>query len=392
MPQTNSLIAYPFRPFFLLTGLYALLAVLAWVGFLFGDWPLPLGWSPLQWHSHEMLYGFVPAATAGFVLTAMTNWTGATPLAGGRLLALTGLWLAGRLAFWLAGWLPPWLVALVDWVFLPVLAIYVARVLMHHGNRRNLILVAILLVLALGNALMHLGFITGQTRWLNLGQSLALDVITLMMVVIAGRITPLFTINWLRNNGGDPAWVTQSVWVDRGAILSVLLLLLAELFAAPTWLTGSLALAAGALNGLRLWLWAGWRSWREPIVWILHLAYAWIALALLLRGFHLTLGFGSSSLWQHALAVGGMGSLIIGVMTRVALGHTGRAIALVPWGQIIYWAITAAALLRLAAANHWLDYRLGVTLSALAWILAFGLFVVLYWPILSRPRADGRPG
>ncbi len=391
-PPASPLLAYAFRPFFLLTGLYAVLVVLAWVGFLFGNWPLPLGWSPLQWHSHEMVYGFVAAATAGFVLTAMTNWTGAAPLAGRGLAALIALWLAGRLVFWFAGWLPTWLVAAVDLAFLPVLAIYVARVLLRHGNKRNLILVGVLGLLTLGNLLMHLGLVTGKTGLLKLGQTLALDIITLMMVVIAGRIIPAFSANWLRQNGGDPEWVTRSARTDQMAMLSVLLLVIAELLPSPAWLVGALALAAGAINGLRLVQWAGWRTWREPMLWILHLAYAWIVLALLLRGLDRLGGAGLTSLWQHTLGVGAMGTLIIGVMSRVAMGHTGRPIKLPRFGGLMFLAIIAATLLRLAAANQWVDYRIGVTLAALGWILAFALFVVLYWPVLTRPRADGRPG
>ncbi len=390
--QPQMLLAFPFRVFFLLTGLYAVLVILAWIGFLFGNWPLPLGWSPLQWHSHEMLYGFVVAATAGFVLTAMTNWTGAPPLAGGKLLALVVLWLAGRLAFWFAGWLPQWFVAVVDLAFLPILAIYVARVLLRHGNKRNLILVGVLALLTLANVLMHIGLVMGNTQWLRLGQDLALDVITLMMVVIAGRIIPAFSANWLRNQGRDPQLVIRSARADQAAIVSVLLLVVAKLLFAPAWAVGVLALLAGAANGIRLFQWAGWHTRHEPLLWILHLAYAWIVLALLLRGFGLLGAPVSNSLWQHTLAVGGMGTLILGVMSRVAMGHTGRPIKLVPFGQAMYWAIIAATVLRLAAAAQILDYRLGIVLSALGWILAFSLFVVLYGRILASPRVDGRPG
>lgn len=393
MPSFNSsLLAHPFRPFFLATGAYALVVVLAWIGFLFGNWPLPLGWSPLQWHSHEMLYGFVPAAIAGFVLTAMTNWTGAPPLRQGGLMALLLLWLAGRLVFWFAGWLPAGLVAAVDLAFLPVLALYVGTTLVRHKNRRNLVLVAILVLLALGNLGMHLGFMGGATSPLKLGQSLALDLITLMMVVIAGRIIPAFTANWLRQNGGNPEWVIRSAWTGYCALASVALLMILDLTGAPTAATGTVALLAALSNGIRLGQWSGWRAFREPILWILHLAYLWIVVALLIRGMSAFTPVIADTLWQHALGVGAMGTLILGVMTRVALGHTGRPLKLPRFGIVIYGAITAAALLRVLAAGQLTDYRIGVTLSALAWILAFALFVVIYWPILSRPRADGRPG
>ncbi len=387
-----TLLAYAFRPFFLLTAAYALIAVLAWLAFLFAGWPLPLGWSPLQWHSHEMLYGFITAAIAGFLLTAICNWTGAAPLSGWRLLTLILLWLAGRLVFWLAGWLPAWVVAMVDLLFLPVLMLYVLNVLLAHGNKRNLILVLALATLTLGNVLMHSGFISGRMDLLTLGQGLGLDLVTLLMVIIAGRITPAFSANWLRAHGGDPAWVTQSALITRLAMISVVVLLLATALPLPPVVEGVAALAAAAINSLRLWQWAGWRVVREPLLWILHLAYGWVVMALWLRGFSVWSEGISTSLWQHLLTVGGIGTLILGVITRVAMGHTGRSLTLQPHGLWIYVFITLATVLRAGAAGQWLDYRWGVTLSALSWVLAFGLFLLLYTGVLIKPRADGRPG
>lgn len=386
------ILAYGFRPFFLLTGIYGALVVLGWLAYLFGGWPLPLGWSPFKWHSHEMLYGFVPAAIAGFMLTAITNWTGARPLDGGRLLALVLLWGAGRVAFWTAGWLPMMLVAAIDLAFLPVLALYVARVILAYGNKRNLIMVAVLALLSLGNLLMHIGFITGKTAWLNAGELLGFNLILLLMAVIGGRIIPAFSANWLRLQGADPALVTRSALTDRLALGSLAVLLLLDLFPVPVVLTAALALLTAGVHGVRLVQWAGWRTAAEPLLWILHLAYFWVVLALLLRGLAPFVPGITDSLWQHTAGVGATGILILGVMTRVVMGHTGRPLKLVRFGSIIYLAIIAAALLRMAAALQWLDYRLGVTLSGVAWILAFSLFVVLYWPILTQARADGRPG
>lgn len=331
-----------------------------------------------------MLYGLVPAATAGFVLTAMTNWTGAAPLRGGALLGLILVWLAGRVVMWVAGWLPGLLVAVVDLAFIPALTIYVACRVLRHQNYRNLILVVVLALLAVGNLLMHVGFSTGATGLLRLGQLQGFDLITLMMVVIAGRIIPAFSANWLRNNGGQPEWVIRSVWTER-------------LLIPLTWLDfpaalGIVALLAGMTNGIRLIQWNGWRVVREPLLWILHLAYLWIVLALLLRGVSVFNTAVSDSLWQHVLGLGGIATLMLGVMTRVVMGHTGRPLKLPRFGLAIYLLIIAATLLRLMAALHLVDYRLGVTLAALGWILAFGLFVLLYWPVLTQPRVDGRPG
>jgi uncharacterized protein involved in response to NO len=388
----TALLAYPFRPFFLLVGLYAVLVMLGWSGYLFAAIPLPIAIPAAQWHSHEMLYGLVPAAMAGFLLTAITNWTAASAVRGGWLLALILLWLCGRSGMALAGLLEPWLVGAVDVGFLGVLAIYVAGVVLRYRNYRNLVLVAVIVTLALGNLLMHVGFARGEARWLQMGQRLGLDVIALMMAVIAGRITPAFSRNWLRLQGGDPALVRQWPYLDQLALASIALLAPLDVLVPDSDAVPLAALAAGLLNGLRLLQWSAWRVLREPLLWILHLAYLWIVVALVLRGSTL-LGAGfSSSLWQHALGVGGIGVLVLGVMTRVAVGHTGRPLRLLPLGLWIYFAINTAALLRLLAAGEVIDYRTGILLAAAGWIIAFGLYVVLYWPVLSRPRPDGKPG
>src|SRR5690606_6745592 len=366
--RQSILLAYAFRPFFLLTGIYGVIVVLAWIGFLFAGWELPLGWSPLHWHSHEMIYGLVPAAAAGFALTAITNWTNAAPLQGRVLLALVLLWLAGRVAFWLIGWLPLWLIAAIDLAFLPVLAFYLGVILVRHEKFHNLLLVGILASLALGNFLMHLGFIQGSTSLIKAGQQLGLNVTLLMMVAIAGRITPLFTMNWLRNHGGNPEHVTRSERMDRFSIFSVATLVVVDILPLPTYVVGTTAMVAGLINGVRLFQWAGWRAAREPLLSILHLSYLWIVIALLLRGASIFTALVPDTLWQHALGVGAIASLILGVMTRVALGHTGRPLKLPRFAVVIYVAILGSALLRVLAAAHLIDYRLGVTLAGTGWI------------------------
>ena len=390
--SSHPLLSFAFRPFFLLTGVYAVLVIVAWVAFMIAGMPLPLGWSPVQWHSHEMLYGLVPAAIAGFLLTAMCNWTGAPPLRGRGLLALILVWLAGRLAFWLSAWLPVWLVAGVDLLFLPVLAIYVARTLIRYQNRRNLIVVLALVLLTAGNLLMHLGFIIRNRDILLLGQRMGLDVVVVLMVVIAGRITPAFSANWLRAHGRSPEWVKRYDRLDRLAIASVLLLVVLEPLPLPPAVMGGAALFAGSVNLIRLLGWSGWRVLAEPLLWILHLSYVWIVLGLLVRGAAEFDAHIPPSVWMHLLGAGAIATLILGVMTRVALGHTGRHLRLPRFGILIYLAIMLATVLRVLVAMHWLDFRTGIMLTAANWMLAFGLFVILYAPVLSGPRPDGRPG
>lgn len=386
-----ALLAYPFRPFFLLAALYAAAGVLAWIGYLFGGWPLPLGTSPVRWHAHEMLFGFLPAAITGFLLTAMTNWTGAPPLRDRGLLALVLLWLAGRVAMWCAGWWPAWLVAAIDIAYLPVLALYAGRVLVRYGNRRNLFLVGVLGLFALANLLFHLQAL-GIAESAVLGERLAMNLVTLLMIVIAGRITPAFTGNWLRIHGEDPTVVQTVPTLDRAAITATALMIPVDLAVGPAVPGALLALVACALNGARLVLWGGWHIRREPLLWILHLGYAWVVLALLLKGLQPFAAGILPTAWLHAVGAGAAGTLVMGVMTRVSLGHTGRALSLPRFGVTMYVVVLAAGALRVLAALGALDYRAGLTASALAWAAAFALFAAVYWPILSRPRADGRPG
>ncbi|MBK8186228.1 MAG: NnrS family protein [Cellvibrio sp.] len=385
------ILSYSFRPFFLLTGIYGVITVMGWVGFLFGWISLPLGWSPLHWHSHEMLFGLIPTAIAGFLLTAVCNWTGATPLKGAGLLALVLVWLAGRIVMWSASWWPASFVALIDLLFMPLLAIYMTRVLLQHANKRNLPIALMLLLLSLANLMMHIGFITTQAQWLQRGEQLAMGLIMLLMLLIGSRIIPMFTGNWLRNQGGQAEAVKSFALLETATPIVTVLFVVSNVMSISEWLTGGLALLAGVLIALRLIGWSGWLTLREPLLWILHLGYAWIAIALLLRGaaaFNLV-PFGA---WQHALGAGAMGCLMLGVMTRVSLGHTGRPLTLPNFGIVIYLAIGFAAFARVLAALHWVDFRWGLLAAAAAWSVAFSVFTLIYWPILTRPRVDGRLG
>lgn len=389
--DTPVLLAYAFRPFFLLAGAYGALMIAAWAAFLFAGLPLPLGISPPAWHGHEMLIGLVPAAIVGFLLTAMCNWTGAAPLRGGGLLALVLLWVAGRVVMWLSGSLPLWLVAAVDLAFLPAVAIYAGQVLLRHGNRRNLILSAILAAFALANLSMHLQYLGVWSLGQRVGELLALNLLAVIMIIIGGRITPAFTANWLRMQGRDPAVVRRSDNLDRWAMISALAMIPADFVLGAPWLGALVALVAAVVNGWRLLSWRGWHAADEPLLWVLHLGLAWVVVALLLKAAAPWAGL-APSVWMHALGVGAAGTLILGVMTRVSVGHTGRPMRLPRGAVLIYYAISVSALARLAAALGYADYRWSVIIAAVSWVLAFVLFTALYWPILSSPRADGRPG
>ncbi|WP_049721906.1 NnrS family protein [Gilvimarinus polysaccharolyticus] len=389
--RLQTLFAYPFRLFFLLTGLYAVAILIGWLGFLLAGWPLPVGFSPLQWHSHEMLYGFVSAAIAGFLLTAITNWTGCQPLRGGKLALLAGAWLAGRLAFWHLASLPPALVVVADLSFWLFMLVYVVHVLKASNNLRNAPIAGVILLLSIGNALMHWGFITGNTHLLSLGQNWGLDLILLLIAIIGGRIIPAFSRNWLVSHGANGTAVQQNPWLDRAALLIILLLIIAHTAGASSVVISAIALTAAALHSARLYFWRGWRCLREPLLWSLHLGYLWLVISLWLRAASPWLEL-PASLWQHTLAVGGIGTLILAVMTRVSMGHTGRTMALARGAIWIFIAITAATVVRLLVAVGLLPFTTGLTASAGLWVIAFGLFVLIYVPILTAYRADGRPG
>jgi len=340
-----------------------------------------------------MLYGMIPAAIAGFLLTAITNWTSAPPLKGFKLLALVLLWLSGRILFAVSGSLsvPYGLVAAVDISFLLVLGISITITLVQHRNYRNLILVAIIALLITGNSLVHIGIGRYDFELVQKGLNLGFNVITLMMIVIAGRITPAFSINWLKQQNRNFDAVQTVKILDSTCIGSLVILIIVNLFFNELWLV-TVLIFAGAANLIRLLLWAGWKVKSEPLLWVLHLGYFWIVTALFIRGFGILFESVPDSLWQHTLGVGAMGTLIFGVMTRVAVGHTGRKIKLVRFGVFIYIGIALSTILRLAVAVKWLPFQPGILLTSLCWVAACVLFLILYWPILSKPRIDGRPG
>lgn len=388
----NALWAYPFRPFFAATALYAVAGIGAWLGVLMLGWPLAGDYLPMQWHSHEMLFGMVAAAIAGFLLTAMCNWTGAAPLSGSKLQMLFGLWLAGRVAMWLSNWLPLTLVAVIDLTFLAAVAVYAGRVIIGSGSYRNLPLVAVVGALWLANLLFHAAVWQGDPALVQRAELGAMLLIVMLIVIIGGRITPAFTRNWMMRGQVDPACVKTRPWVEAASISATALLALLLLAGAPAAVAAGMAAVAGLANAIRVIGWSGWRARREPLVWILHAGYAWIPLGLILMA--VSYGFPGipRTAWLHALGPGAMAVMIVGVMTRVALGHTGRVLELPRGAVACYALILIAALVRLATALDWLPWRLGVTTTTAAWAGAFLVFLWLYLPILVRPRADGRPG
>ncbi len=380
--KTPVLLSYAFRPFFLLNGIFAILVVLLWILSLRGVATLDL---PAYWHAHEMLVGFAMAAIAGFSLTAVANWTGRPAVHGKALGWLLFSWLLGRLAMLSAGFMQAEIIALLDLLFPFLLCVLLGREIFAGGSRRNYPLVLVLAVLALANVLYHLGALQLVANADKIAIYLLVHGIVLLVVVIAGRILPLFTANWLRNQGHTSLPVNQ---LNRTALLLTVLTGLAATFIPNHATTGILAILAFLVHGFRLFHWRGWACRSNPLLFILHVAYAWIPIGYLLMGLAIFGWLFSPAVALHALTMGAIGGMILAVTTRVSLGHTGRLLQAARLTVIAYWVFMLAVCLRVFGPAIGLNYLLIMELAASGWMLAFGLFVWSYLPILTRPRPD----
>ena len=383
-----AILAVGFRPFFLGAGLWAAGAVALWLAQLAG-WPaLPSAFDPIAWHAHEMLFGYVTAVIAGFLLTAIPNWTGRLPVCGRQLGGLFALWCAGRVAIGVSAWIGPAPAAALDLAFPAALCAVVLREIAAGGNWRNLPVAAIVAVLAASNGLVHLevlGLAPTQYLGADLGLRLGIAAVAVLIMLVGGRVVPSFTRNWLAKRG-EAVLPRPFGRLDRLAVAATVAAGLAWTFAPEAPASGALALLAAALGGARLAGWRGHRTRAEPLVWVLHLGYAWLVAGFALMGAAVLVPALPQSAALHALTAGAMGTMTLAIMTRATLGHSGRALTAGPGTAAIYALVGAAALLRVLAPLTALDAALLFGLSGLAWIGAFALFVVLYGPLLVGPR------
>ncbi|MFD1624179.1 NnrS family protein [Azospirillum griseum] len=385
MTRLPTLFRDGFRVFFLFAGLAACGFLAAWLGVLWtGDWPDgPVGAS--SWHAHEMLFGMIAAAIAGFLLTAVPNWTGVRAVSGWPLVGLGGLWLAARVALFPWTGAPLMLATALDVAFFPALGWMLAGPLLRAGKARNSAFLLLLGLLAAANLLIHLEWLGLVEDGADRGLALGLGVVTMMVTVIGGRILPAFTRNALGRAGGD---IRSRPWVERATLAVTALSVPLGMIEAGGALFGGVALAAAALHALRLVGWRGWRAWRSPILWVLHLGYAWLPLAFLLKALHALAGIPAAA-GTHALTAGACATLILAVMSRASLGHSGRPIVAAPLTVAAYALLTLAAALRVAAPLLPVD---GVWPSlqgaGLVWVAAFALYLWVYTPILLSPRAS----
>ncbi|MGD8477263.1 MAG: NnrS family protein [Burkholderiales bacterium] len=383
-PHNFALWNLGFRPFYLLAGLFATLSIPLWAA-QYAGWlgARTIVAGPL-WHAHEMLFGYAFAVIVGFLFTAARNWTNQQTPTGVILVAIAALWVAARL---LAFTTYPLIAATFDTAFAVAAALGIAVPLLRSRNRRNYFFIALLLGLGLANLVFHLCMAGFLDLPLRLGLQVGLDIVLLIMVIMGGRVIPMFTMN-----GVPGALCTRLPWIERLALGSVVALLAADLFSAPAEIIAAIAAIAALIHALRFGLWRPWRTLSFPIVWILHFGYAWIVLALALRALAVQ-DLVPASAENHALAVGAIGSLTLGMMTRTALGHTARPLQARKAEVFCYAAIQLAAIMRvflpLAFPSLYLQAIIG---SGVLWSLAFGVYTFSYWPILTRPRVDGGPG
>jgi len=365
-----------FRPFFLGAALWSALALCLWLGMLAGHVALPTAFDALTWHAHEMIFGFAAAAVSGFLLTAIPNWTGRLPLQGRPLAVLVLTWLAGRVALAVSAWIGALPAAAIDVAFLLLLVLAVLREIAAGRNWRNLPMPAALTLLIAANVLMHLEAV-GLADTAALGLRLGLGMLLMLIALVGGRIIPSFTRNWLAKRGAQDLPAAFGA-IDKAALIAGAAGLAAWIAAIEPAVAGVLLIVAGFAAALRLARWQGHRTAAEPLLWVLHLGHGWLALGLCLLGL--------SQLWPavpvsaalHALTAGAVGTMILAVMTRATLGHTGRPLAAGPGTTAIFLLVTLAAVLRLAASFAASLYLPLLVASGLAWIAAFLLFAALY--------------
>jgi uncharacterized protein involved in response to NO len=377
-----ALLRQGFRPFFLGAGVWAVVAMVLWISAIQGYVAIPTLFDPIGWHAHEMLFGFVVAAIAGFLLTAIPNWTGRMPLQGLPLAALVAAWLAGRAAVFGSAWIGGGIAATLDLSFLALLVAVVLREIFAGRNWRNLPMPVVLGGLLVANALTHADAI-GLVATGQLGQRLGIGIVILLIGLVGGRIIPSFTLNWLKKRGNSNLPVGFGA-LDRGTLGLAAAALTLWVVAPESPIAGAALIAAGVASLVRLARWRGHLTLAEPLVWSLHLGFAWVGVGLLLVGLSAFLRDIPPAVGLPALTAGAMGGMTVAVMTRATLGHTGRLLTADRWTAAIYLLIAGAAVLRVAAPFLADVYLPLLWISGLAWSTAFGLFVVHYGRMPSR--------
>lgn len=384
-----------FRIFFLSAAIYAAITMIVWISELSGlteiadqIFAIPLS----LWHAHELIFGFIVAVVTGFLTTAVPVWTGSPRVRGPELTFLFALWLSGRLAISLSALLPAYLIAVLDISFLPILAIVIARRIVAKKMWRNLGFIPLLLAVACGNLLFHLELLGITEDTASSGIKLAIGLFILITVIIGGRVIPVFTSNW-RKRLGMSGLEPSNPWIGRITIISCLIAAVSSPLSLDENIVGTLNLIAGFMILLRLSKWRSWETYSDPLVWILHVGYALMGVGFLTEALHLLTDALPQILAQHVFTIGGLGVMVMGMMSRIALGHTGRALTINPAIILAYILILVSLTTRILPAMLFPDfYDIGLHIAGTSWILAWILYLFIYIPIFLAPRPDGKAG
>lgn len=375
-------LSYGFRPFFLLAGIFAIAAMVGWIGALTAGWGVGGDYGMLNWHAHEMLFGYTSAALAGYMLTAIPNWTGRLPVSGLPLLGLVAVWLAGRLTMAVPGIMGLPLSMVVEACFLPLMAAIAAVEIIAGKNWKNLKILAGLSALSLVNIAFH---VSVAFNGVALEASRAGVAIYVMLIaVVGGRIVPSFTRNWLAK-AGAPRLPAPFGRFDVVAMAWLLVTLALWVAFPETIVTAGAAVGAAVLHAVRLARWHGRRTVDEPLLLALHVGYAFVPLGMLSVALA-SLGWIANASALHVLTVGAIGGMTLAIMTRASLGHTGRALKASLCTSVAYLALTLSAVLRPFAELIPSQYHFLLALSGACWLIAFGLFVLEFGPMLVSPR------
>ncbi len=376
-----------FRAFFLLAGLAALVLIVFWNALFTGSLTTEHYFSDNFWHAHEMLLGYAVAVISGFLLTAVKNWTGKPTITGDQLASLCLLWLYGRLLPFYSGMLPDVLIALVDFAFLPALAYQVSKPIFEAKQYKNLFFIGLLLLLMLGNGLIHAEMLGVLDYSAATGIQLVVATIIVLILIIAGRVFPFFT-----ERGIPGTLIIKNPILDIASVVSAVVVFSLQLIDVSGHLLALAATIAVVANIARLSGWYVKRIWYVPLLWVLYIGYTWI-----ISGFILTVLSAyqvvHTSLALHAFTLGGIGVLTLGMMARVSLGHTGYSLKASNAIAIAFILLNIAALFRVLlpiAMPAW--YESLIYISTLSWLAAFSLFIFIYGPILTRARIDGQDG
>ena len=370
---------------FLASGVFAIVAVIAWILALHGLTPAGMSGNALYWHGHEMIVGFALATVAGFVLTAVANWTGRKALSGSPLVWLVASWLAGRVAMLTASAMPIVVSAAIDMLFPLSLCFFTAREIFAAGNQRNYKIVVVTVILAGLNLVYHLGVAGVWAGGDYIALYLLIHVVLLLVTVIGGRVIPNFTANWLRGQGGSTVPVVNPT-VDGLAITLTIATGFVAVFYPDRLVLGALAMAAALTHAIRVSQWCGMQTVRNPLLFILHVAYLWLPAGYAMMSLA---SFGwafTPTAALHGLTMGGIGSMILAMMTRVPLGHTGRALHASRLTVVAYDVLTVSICIRVMSPWNAANYLGMIDLAAAGWCLSFAIFIWVYWPILTGPR------